>query len=108
MRSRRPLLPVDATVVVDELETTPVGIVQVEARRERCVLDRTAYFAAERPSPPEDVLEACTVDIESDLVRVGGSPVPFRGEEDEQRLADPDGAVLAFELVGAGQLHVEA
>ena len=46
--SEAPLPPVDATVVVDELETTPVGIVEVEARRERCVLYRTAYLASKK------------------------------------------------------------
>jgi hypothetical protein len=52
------LPPIDAAVVMDELEATPVGIGEIEAFRKSHVLDWAAYLTAEGPSPLEDVLEA--------------------------------------------------
>jgi hypothetical protein len=92
---------------VNELEAPPVGIAHIEAFREGRVLDRPAYLAAERPSPLEDVLEARTINVERDLVRVCGGPMRFGSEEHEQSLADSDWGVFAFELIGTRQLEIE-
>ena len=54
----RLLPPIDAGILLDELETTPVGIVEVEGFRVSRVLDRPPHLAAESSSPLQDVVEA--------------------------------------------------
>lgn len=93
---------------MDELEATSIWIVEVEPFRDRGVLDRAADLAAQRRSPPEHLVKTRGVNVEGDLVRILRGSACFRGEEDEEDLADPDRIVLPFKLIGACELEVEA
>ena len=65
-------------------------------------------LASEPVRPLEDVAEAGSIDVEGDFVRIGSGATRLGPKEDEQRLTESERAVLAFELLGAGQLEVEA
>lgn len=83
-----------------ELEAAPVRIVEIEAFRERGVLDGAAEIAVKRSSPSEDLVEPRVVNVEGDFVRILGDSMLRRGKENQEGVTYPDRAVFAFEFVG--------
>src|SRR5581483_9245941 len=59
---QRSWAPVDAGVVVDELQPTPIGIAQVEATRRRGVINRATDGTGEVACPPKNLVEPRRVD----------------------------------------------
>jgi hypothetical protein len=104
----RLLPPERAAVLVRELEAAAIGISQVKTSRRSRVLDRAPYLAAELAGTVEDVLEAGGIDVEGDLVGVGRRARRLGAEEDDDGLPEPERQVATFELLGAGELAVEA
>jgi hypothetical protein len=72
------------------------------------VPERPSNVAAEAPRTLEDVVEAVPVDVEGDLVRVRRGAARLRAKEDEQHLAHSKWLVVALQLLGTGQIEVEA
>lgn len=70
--------------------------------------ERASDVAAQALRTLEDVAEAGCVDVERDLVRVRRGTTRLGTKEDEQRLAQPKRLVLPIQLLGAGQIEVEA
>jgi hypothetical protein len=102
------LAPVHAAILMRELETTSIRVAHIKATRRRRVRERSPNFASEALRALEHVVEASPVDVECDFVRVVRRTARFGQKEHEQRLAQSDRAVLALQLLGAGQLKVEA
>ena len=102
------LAPVNAAILVREFQATSIRVAQIEATRRRCVLERSPDLASEALRTLEDLAEAGPVDIEGDFVRIGSRATRLGPKKDEQRLAQSERPVLTFQLLGAGQLEVEA
>ena len=100
--STLPLLaPIDAAVVVREFKAASVRVAEVEAPRRRRVLERPSDLASEAACALEHVSKAWAIDVECDLIRVGGRARRLRRKEGKQRLAEPERAVLTLEFLGA-------
>jgi hypothetical protein len=106
-RAPSSLAPVDAAIVVDELDPAAVRVADEEALRLRRVVHRLARQHAHPARPLEHVVEAGRVDVECELVGVARRPGARGAEEDEQDRPDAERVVRAVERLGAEELLVE-
>ena len=101
------LAPVNAAVVVCELEAASVRVAEVEALRRRRVVEWPSDLTPEAARALEYISEPWAIDVECDLIRVGSRAGRLRGKEGKQRLTEPERTVVSLEFLGASQLKVE-